>query len=61
MGDRALDGECKEVEEMQGMGSGEASLVEKCYNTDNSATERRTLARLERELQTAFRFEHGSG
>ena len=33
MGDRALDGKGKEVEEMQGMGSGEVSLVEKCYNS----------------------------
>ena len=61
MGHKALDGKGKEVEEMQGMGSEEASLVEQCYITKNSTTEHRTLTRLERELHTAFHFEHGSG
>lgn len=60
VGDRAPDGKGKAVEEMQGMGSGEASLVEKCYITENSAADRQILARLERELQGAFRFEIGS-
>lgn len=40
MGDRALDGNGKEVEAMQGMGNGEASLVEKCYNLENFIVER---------------------
>lgn len=43
------------------MGSGEASLVEKCYITENSTTDHRILARLERELQSAFHFENGGG
>ena len=46
---------------MQGMGNGEACLVEKFYITENSAMEHRTLVRLERELQIALCFEHGSG
>ena len=43
------------------MGSGEASLVERCYNRENSAMERQNLVRLEWELQVAFCFEHGGG
>ena len=36
-------------------------LVENCFNVENSATDRRILASLERELQAAFRFEDGNG
>ena len=39
-GDRALDGKGKVVEEMQDTGSGEASLVEKCYIMENSTANR---------------------
>ena len=50
VGDRASDGKGKAVEEMQGAGSGEASLVEKCYITKNFVAEHRILACLEQEL-----------
>lgn len=60
VGDRVSDGKGKVVEEMQGTGSGEALLVEKCYITENSAADHRVLARVERELQTAFWFEIGN-
>ena len=43
------------------MGSGEANLAERCYNTENSAAERQTLSRLEHELDATFRFEQGGG
>lgn len=44
------DGKGKVVEEMQGMGSREASLVEKCYITGNFVAKRQILAHLEWEL-----------
>lgn len=43
------------------MGSGEANMAERCYNTKNSTAERQTLSRMERELDVAFRFEQGGG
>lgn len=60
-GDRGMESKGKEVEEIQGMGSGEVNLVERCYNTENSIVERQTLSRLECELDVAFRFEQGGG
>ena len=60
-GDRGMESKGKEVEELQGRGSGEANLVERCYNTENSAAEHWTLSRLERKLQAAFCFEQGGG
>ena len=51
----------KEVEEIQGMGSVEVNLAERCYNTKNLTVERRTLSHLECELDVAFRFEQGGG
>ena len=35
--------------------------MENCYHTENSATDRRILARLEKELQAAFLFKDGEG
>jgi hypothetical protein len=61
MGDRVMERKGKDVEEMQGMGSGEVTLAERCYNTNNSTAERQTLSRLEQELQAAFCFKHGGG
>ena len=36
-------------------------MAESCYNAKNTATDRRILARLERELQVTFQFEDGNG
>ena len=61
VGDRGTESKGKEVEEIQGMGSGEANLAKRCYNTKNFVMECRTLSRLEHELDAAFRFEQEGG
>jgi hypothetical protein len=43
------------------MESKKVSLAENCYIVENSVADRRILARLERELQTTFRFNKGNG
>lgn len=61
VGGRGTDSKGKEVVENQGMGSGDEHLGERWYNMENSAAERRSLSRLEQELDAAFRFEQGGG
>lgn len=49
------------MDEGQSKESGRGTLVKNCFNAENSATNWRILASLERELQAAFRFEDGNG
>ena len=49
------------VNDGQSRDSGGGMLAENFLNTENMAMDRRILASLERELQTAFRFEDDNG
>ena len=61
MGENQWDDTGKSVDEGQSRECGGGTLVENCFNAENSATDRRILASLERELQAAFRFEDDNG
>ena len=61
MGKTEPEDKGKNVEDVQSREIGEATLAESCYNAENTTTDRRILARLERELQATFRFEDGNG
>ena len=49
----------KEVAENQGMGSKDENLGERRYKLENLAMERRSMSRLERDIDTSLRFEQG--
>lgn len=61
LGEHHWDDKGKSVDEGQSRDSRGGMLVENCFNAENSATDRRILAILERELQVAFRFDDDSG
>lgn len=60
LGEHQWDDKGKMVDEGQRRDSGGGMLVENYFNIENSATDRRILASLERELQATFRFEDGN-
>lgn len=51
----------KATDEAQRRETGGGTLVESCFNVENSGIDRRILANLEKELQAAFRFADGNG
>lgn len=61
LGEHYWDDKRKSMDEGQNRECGGGTLPEKCFNAKNSATDRRILASLERELQVAFSFEDGNG
>lgn len=54
VGKNVLEDKGNMVEDVQSRDSGEVMLAENCYNAENTATDCRILAHLERELQAAF-------
>ena len=61
VGETTLAEKGKVAEEEQSRDSGEGTLAENCFHAENTTTDRRILASLERELQAAFRFEDSNG
>ena len=49
------------MDEVQSRETGGGTLAESCFNAENSTSDRRILASLEKELQVAFRFADGNG
>lgn len=54
MGESRVDDKGKAVEDGQSRDNGGGTLVENCFNAENTTMDRRILASLERELQEAF-------
>lgn len=61
VGKSLSDEKGKAIEDGQSRDNGEGTLAENCFHVENTTTDRRILASLERELQVAFRFEDGNG
>lgn len=61
LGETMMAEKGKVAEEEQRRDSGEETLAENCFHSENTTVDKRILASLERELQAAFRFEDGNG
>ena len=61
VGEMGQEDKGKIVEDVQSKESRKVALEESYYNMKNTATDRRILAHLEKELQVAFCFEDGNG
>ena len=51
----------KSVEEVQSRETSGGTLAENCFMAENSASDRRVIANLEKELQITFKFADGEG
>ena len=60
-GNQVAGGSGMDAKEIQSLGTGGENLGERRFNLENSSAERRSLHRLEREMNSSILFEHGGG